>query len=206
MSALRKIPNIPEEQITPVVAELLEIIQLQGEEIQHLNDEIARLKGQKPKPKIKPSKLEKKNKKPKKQKPNKTEQPITKELEIDEVINIPPNNIPPGSVLKDYQDWHVQDLIISNWNICYRRERWETPDGEFIIGELPKEIEHSHFGPTLTAFVLYQHYNCHVTQPLIAEQLREYGVDISAGKISDILINNSTVISSIFQKTGAGPS
>jgi len=190
MSALRKIPNIPDEQITPLVAELLEIIQLQGEEIQHLNDEIARLKGQKPKPKIKPSKLEKKNKKPKKQKPNKTEQPITKELEIDEVINIPPNNIPPGSVLKDYQDWHVQDLIISNWNICYRRERWETPDGEFIIGELPKEIEHSHFGPTLTAFVLYQHYNCHVTQPLIAEQLREYGVDISAGKISDILINN----------------
>ncbi|MEA2039548.1 MAG: hypothetical protein U9N82_06915, partial [Thermodesulfobacteriota bacterium] len=33
--------------------------QLQAEEIQQLKDEIARLKGQKPKPKIKPSNLEK---------------------------------------------------------------------------------------------------------------------------------------------------
>jgi len=190
MSALRKPPKIPEDQITPLIADLLEIIQLQGEEIQHLKDEIARLKGQKPKPKIKPSKLENKKKKTKTQKRRKRNQPKTKKLEIDEIINIRPNNIPPGSVLKAYQDWNVQELIISNWNICYRRERWETPDGEFIIGELPKEIEHSHFGPTLTAFVLYQHYNCHVTQPLIEEQLREYGVYISTGKISDILINN----------------
>lgn len=190
MSALRKLPKIPEEQITPLIADLLEIIQLQGEEIRSLKDEIARLKKQKPKPKIKPSKLEPKKKKTKKQKSRKIKEAKTQELEIDEIVNIPPDDIPPGSVLKDYQDWHVQELIISNRNICYRRERWETPDGEFIIGELPKEIEHSHFGPTLTAFVLYQYYNCHVTQPLIAEQLREYGADISTGKISDIIINN----------------
>ncbi len=38
---------------------LLEIIRIQQEQIQELRDEIARLKGQKPKPNIKPSVIEK---------------------------------------------------------------------------------------------------------------------------------------------------
>ena len=61
-----QIPKIPKEENTLVISQLLEvteqqsvIIQLQGEEIQKLKDEIAYLKGQKPKPKIRPSKLEK---------------------------------------------------------------------------------------------------------------------------------------------------
>ena len=61
-----QIPKIPKEENTLIISQLLEIteqqsvtIQLQGEEIQLLKDEIARLKGQKPKPKIRPSKLEK---------------------------------------------------------------------------------------------------------------------------------------------------
>jgi len=53
-----KVPSVPEEQRTDAVVELLEIIRVQQETIQHLRDEIARLKGQKPKPDIKPSKLE----------------------------------------------------------------------------------------------------------------------------------------------------
>ncbi len=58
MSITTRFPKIPDEQITPLVAELLELIQLQMEEIQFLRDEIARLKGQKPRPNIKPSRLE----------------------------------------------------------------------------------------------------------------------------------------------------
>ena len=62
------IPQILEEEITPLVCKLLEIIQLQAEEIQHLKDEIARLKGHKPKPIIKPSNLVKDNEKESKDK------------------------------------------------------------------------------------------------------------------------------------------
>jgi len=54
MSITTRFPKIPEEQITPLMAELLELIQLQREEIQFLRDEIARLKVQKPRPNIKP--------------------------------------------------------------------------------------------------------------------------------------------------------
>jgi len=65
-----QIPEILEEEKTPLVLQLVGIIEqisasnlLQAEEIQQLRDEIARLKGQKPKPNIQPSKLEKDPKK-----------------------------------------------------------------------------------------------------------------------------------------------
>jgi len=54
----------------------LEIIQNQAEEIQGLKDEIAILKGQKPKPKIKPSNLDKNTDKPAKKRDSKSEKKI----------------------------------------------------------------------------------------------------------------------------------
>ena len=60
-----ELPNIPAEERTPLVESLLAIIRVQQdrlqqleETVQHLRDEIARLKGQKPRPDIKPSRLE----------------------------------------------------------------------------------------------------------------------------------------------------
>jgi hypothetical protein len=38
---------------------------------------------------------------------------------------------------------------------------------------------------------IYQYYHCHVTQPLLLEQLGEIGVDISAGQLSNILTENN---------------
>ncbi|UUM22242.1 hypothetical protein [Mycoavidus sp. SF9855] len=39
----------------------------------------------------------------------------------------------------------------------------------------------------LTSYVLYQHYPCHVTQPLLCEQLSEWGIEISAGQVNTLL-------------------
>lgn len=61
------------------------------------------------------------------------------------------------------------------------------PDGERLIGVLPEALQGKHFGATLESYILYQHHHQRVTQPLILQQLTEWGVAISSGKISDIL-------------------
>ena len=191
MSITTRFPKIPEEQITPLMAELLELIQLQMDEIQFLRDEIARLKGQKPRPNIKPSRLEKtSNSNKTKKRKKRAKKSKTKKIEIHERVSIKPDNLPEGSKLKDYQEYVVQDIVLGNWNTCYRRQRWQTPSGEYILGQLPDCVKGSHFGSTLTAFILYQYHGCHVTQPLIKDQLQELGVNISTGQINNIIINS----------------
>ncbi len=181
---------------SPLVLDLLEIINFQYEEIQKLKDEIARLKGEKGKPDIKPSKLEPPNapketaKEPDEKRPGSMKRQKTASLEIHKEEIIKPEFIPPGSVHKGYKDYTVQDIIFQPFNTRYRLECWQTPDGEYIYGKLPDEITGTHFGPTLQNFILHQHYHGHVTQPLILEELLDIGVDISAGQISSILIKN----------------
>lgn len=186
----RKLPQIsdfPSDQVNPAVLALLEICHQQQEQIQELRDEIARLKGQKPRPKIKPSKLESGTKK-KRNKPNRRgKRSKTRDLEIHETIVIPPENIPKGSRFKGYKDFTVQDLRIELHNTCYRLERWKSPAGEEIVGTLPAEVDGNHFGTTLRSFILYQYYHSIVTQPLILELLREWHIDISAGKLSSVI-------------------
>ena len=66
---------------------------------------------------------------------------------------------------------------------------WKTPAGEYLRGELdPKVREQGHFGPTLKTYILYQYYHCHVTQPLLLEQLREWEIDISSGQLNQIIV------------------
>jgi hypothetical protein len=81
----------------------------------------------------------------------------------------------------------VQGLIIRAHNRRYRLERWQTPAGETLLGELPAAVRGQHFSPELQGYILYPYYQAHVTRPLLLEQLREWGVDISAGPIERIL-------------------
>ena len=183
------------DEESPIISELIDYIKQQGDMIQKLKDELAELKGQKAKPKIKPSNLDKKtaikrkNTQDKKR-PGSQKRSKTKQLEINEDKIIQPDLIPAGSEFKGYQDFIVQDLIIGNWNIRYRRARYKTPNGDYIIGGLPDHVSQNHFGSTLTAFILYQYYHGHVTQPLILEQLREYDISISSGQINSIVTEN----------------
>ena len=67
---------------------------------------------------------------------------------------------------------------------------YETPDVGYVIGKLPANLQDSHYGSPLIRFILYQHYHCHVTQPLLLEQLHEMGIDISAGQLNNLLIED----------------
>lgn len=178
--------NLTQEQ-------LIEIIVKQAEIIEELRDEIARLKGLKPRPKIKPSQLEKHGSDQNKgqqgeKRPGSAKREKTKDLEIHQTEIIAPQAfVPEGSRFRGYKEFVVQDLLIKAHNTLYRLERWERPDGSYVQGELPVALGGLHFGAILRGFILYQHHQCRVTQPLLLEQLEEFGIDISAGELDRIL-------------------
>jgi hypothetical protein len=198
-------PYIPEAERTPAVVKLLawgerliEIILRKHEQESHLKDEVAVLKGEKKRPKFKPSRMyEEAGKAGASDRPQQTEparrrgkpsRSKTAQLKIDgEQIIQPAGSIPPGSRFKGYRDFVVQDLVIGSHNTRYRLARWQTPDGQSLIGQLPKAVAGSHFGPMLVSYVLYQHHHCHVTQPLLREQLREWRIEISSGQLNALL-------------------
>jgi hypothetical protein len=89
------------------------------------------------------------------------------------------------------RDFVVQDLRIAAHNTRYRLEVWQTPDGERLVGTLPSDLYGGHFGADLRRDVLHQHHHCQVTQPLLHEQLREWGIDISVGQIDALLAGHT---------------
>jgi hypothetical protein len=192
------LPDIPEAERTPLVLQLLDIIYLQHERIEQLEervhqleDEIAHLKGLKPRPRIAPSSLEPPPRPPRDpdtKRPGSAKRSKTPQLTITEEIVIPLAHRPEGAVFKGYEDFVVQDLVLQPRVILYRRERWQTPDGHDLVAPLPAEgVPGSHFGPDLICFILHQYHHQHVTQPLLLEQLRQLGIDISAGELDRIL-------------------
>jgi len=77
-------------------------------------------------------------------------------------------------------------LTIEAHNVCYRRLRYLLPDGTSRTAPLPAHVQ-GHFGAELRSYVIYQHHQNGVTQPLIHEELLDLGVDISTGEINRLL-------------------
>jgi len=196
-------PPIPESERTPLVIALLGVIEglaerveKQEEEIALLKDEIRILKGGKKRPHFKPSKMDEQTEENRRSEGAKEDQrragsdkrSKTAELVIhEEQIVQPKRRIPKGSRFKGYRDIVIQDLVIRAHNTRYRLARWLTPQGDYVTGELPAHLADHHFGATLRSYLLYQHHHCQVTQPLLREQLREWGIDISSGTIDALL-------------------
>lgn len=199
--ALPSYDEIPLSEHRQTLKLVLEVCQSQQERIAlleetvaQLKDEIAILKGEKPRPTLKPSTLN--------QDPHASEGPSRgekgkdrgagqgqkpKELEIHETQILQPEQIPAGSVFKGYEDYLVQGLRIRLHNTQYRRARYQTPSGETLLGELPAAVRGSHFDPELRSYLLLQYYEQHVPQGLILKQLWAFGVQISAGHLNRLL-------------------
>jgi hypothetical protein len=189
------------DKLTNRMAFLLELLQ-------QLRDEIAILKGQKPRPQFPSSKLESKqndvdqidksnSSNPAPEKKSKPGQPKGKErkkkkisLEIHNEVVLQPAAIPEGAVFKGFRSYSVQDIIVKTNNTRYLRARYQLPDGSYIEGKLPSDI-YGHYGPELVAYILDQYHSCRVTEPLLLAQLRSRGILISAGQLNNILIQNN---------------
>jgi hypothetical protein len=66
------------------------------------------------------------------------------------------------------------------------------PSGSIFKAYQPYTVQ-GHFAPELKSFILYQYFHCHVTQPLLPEQLRQWKVDISSGQLNRSLTENKDI-------------
>lgn len=202
-----ELPEIPPEQRTPLVEALLGIIRQLSDRVheleqanQHLRDEIAKLKGQKPRPDIKPSLLEagQRPTQPSEgsKRPGSAKRPKTSELCIHHEEKLHIGDLPAGATLRCYESYVVQELIIQSNNTRFWRARYDLPGGGSVLAPFPEgvlPVEGGHFGANLIAYILDQYYQAMVTEPLLLEQLWEYGIDISSGQLHRILTEHKDV-------------
>ena len=205
--------DIPESERTPLVKWLQEIIAAQQQVIEHQQSTIANLatkmselegkvstldeqlkaaKKLKSKPKIRASTLNQQDQASGEGKKRAGSAKQSKKLSfvVDEERVIEPALLPTGSTWNGYREYDVQELVLKRHNIRFLLGEYVTLEGTTVVGKIPGEYQGGHYGPTLVSFVLYQHHHCRVPQNLIVEQLTDLGVDISAGQINRMLIEN----------------
>src|SRR5262249_14356993 len=199
-----ELPDIPADERTPLVESLLALLRVQQDRIQQLEatvqqfrDELALLKGQKPRPDILPSLLEAPRPKAAapegSKRPGSAKRPKTAELPIHQEIPLHPEGLPVGATFRGYEAYVVQELVIANENTRYLRARYDLPGGGSVLAPFPAGVlpgEGGHFGANLVAYILDQYHQAQVTEPLLLEQLWEYGIDISAGQLHRLLTDN----------------
>ena len=191
MSALPPIDldGLSLNELKKLVVQLLARVSALEEENRQLREENARLKDLPQRPKLAPGGMDKATEpnKPakarrryrgKRQSGTRTP-PVTEERTLTV-------EVPPGSQRRGFETYTVQDLVLEPQVICFRRERWLTPDGQDIVAPLPPEVT-GHFGPGVVRYVLMQHFQGQVTTERLLAQLKALGVRISKGQIVALL-------------------
>ena len=163
----------------------------QRAENQTLKDEIARLKHLPPRPPQKPSGMEKATEGPERRAEGEKDEtkrrrgPGVSRLSIDreETLRV---EAPVGSRFKGYEEITVQDLMAKAETTLYRRERWETPDGETLIAPLAAGIVGG-CGPHLHRLVLMLHFEGQMPCERILAFLTGLGLTISKRQVVRLL-------------------
>lgn len=199
-----KITNLQEAK--NAIELLLNLYIKQQEQIQLLKKEIARLKGQPRKPQFNSepqknfgvSKLLKVGKKWHKGTKRGT-------LPIDSYVNLPEETICScGS--SDFKSLRthtklVQGMLMQRNNVAYHgRDKQCLNCGKVYKSNIPDEIKGVSFDPTLKSLISYLKYGCRMTHPLLLRMLTGFGIKISTGEISEILLNNGHQLAPSYQE------
>jgi regulator of replication initiation timing len=110
-----------------------------------------------------------------------------------ETLDVDPGRLPPDAQCKGYVEVTVQDVVLRADNVVFRRAKWYSPTThQTYVAPLPPGY-HGQVGPGLRALVLALAYGSHVSQPKIAEFLRDLGIDLSAGQVANLLVQEQDV-------------
>src|ERR1700712_5676990 len=162
-------------ELKALVVGLVEQVSALSRIVAEQRDEIARLKGLKGRPDIKPnvppSGMEKASRAASRPKPERRGGgPRTSRRTVHEE-RVVKAAVPAGSRFKGYASFVVQDLVLRVHTLRYRRERWVTPEGVTVTAALPADVT-GHFGPALQRFLLAQYHQGQVTVARLLDHVR----------------------------------
>jgi Transposase IS66 family len=179
--------DLSRAELEALLVELFGKVAALEKSVAEQREEIARLKGMKGRPAIKPSGMDKGTgpAKPVKKEKQRRRGKVTPRVIVEDLV-VKAAAVPEGSRFKGHERFLVQDLVISANATCYQRERWVTPDGRTILAALPDGID-GHFGPELRRFVLMQYHQGQSTLPRLTALLQSVGVSISKRQVQRLL-------------------
>lgn len=187
-------------RLLQVTEELVEYVVKVTAENQKLRDEIGLMKGEQPKPNIKPSRKrpnedissedERKTKNPPKNKKSKAKK---SKIKIDrvEVCEVDKDILPDDAEFKGYQSVVVQEIRIRTDNVEYKKETYYSPSQKkTYMGKTPYEID-GEFGPGVKSMVYTLKHVANMSETKIHEFLNNFNIHISPATISRILTKNN---------------
>jgi hypothetical protein len=199
--------EIHDEQLSEAFRLLLQPIEELSEnneklkaENQKLRDEISLMKGEQPKPDIKPTGKKpnvdissEEERKPKNAPKNKKPKTKKDKIKIDRVVVCEVNKdiLPDDATFKGYKDVVVQEIIIKTDNIMYMKEMYYSPSqNKTYMGKTPSEIK-GEFGPGVNSTILTLKHVANVSEAKIHEFLDNFDIHIAPSTISRILTKNN---------------
>jgi hypothetical protein len=188
MSPPADLDDMAASDLRTLVVQLLGEVSALKQLVAEQRAEIARLKGLKGPPSIKPSGMEQTTSaKPGSggvKRRGRGGKKLRREMIEDRIVTA---EVPAGSRFKGYEPYVIQELVVRPVAIRFRRERWLTPDGRTIVAPLPAGID-GHFGPQLRRFVLAQYHQGQVTVPRLVSLLGAIGIAVSKRQVVRLLI------------------
>jgi len=194
---------IQEENAREVVKRLLNTIeQLSGAvqelraENQRLRDENNRLKGEQGKPDIKGNKTggvppldhSSERERHKGRRRHKRSKKTDVHIDREEVLKVDLARLPADAEYKGCAAVVVQDLQLHPNNVRFYKEKYYSASRhKSYLAELPPGYE-GQFGPGIKSLVLTLYFGVGTSEPKIQEFLKNMGVQISKGEVSDLLI------------------
>ena len=179
-----------------LVEELKQENERMRETLQQQRDEINRLKGEQGRPEIKGKKVETQHSSEKERQIRKGWKKGSKhaKIKIDrtETLTVDEHLLPADAEFKGYEAVIVQDIRIHSDTVRFLKESYySASEQKSYLAELPVGYT-GQFGPGIRALVLSCYFAYGMSEPRIGEFLRQFGIVISTGQISNLLIKNQT--------------
>jgi len=188
-------------QAIVMLLNLVEDLKLENQELreqnQRLRDENNHLKGEQGKPNVKPNRRkqassnhssEQERRKPKEWKKSRK----LDRVKIDRVeeLDVEAERLPADARFKGYEDVVVQDIAIRTDNVLFRKKKYHSQsESKTYLAELPRGYE-GQFGPGIKSLAIVMNFGMQATEPKILEFFDHFGIQISSGELSNILIKD----------------